>query len=56
MGYDYDRVIQELHVLQNAYSNDNDSDSNNDSNDAENFSDDKIIEESDADSTICYNI
>jgi len=51
-----DRVIQELNVLQSAYNNDNESDSNNDSNDEENFSDDKIIEESDTDSTIWNNI
>jgi len=55
MGYDYDRVIQELNVLQND-NNDNNSDSDDDSNDKENFSDDEIIEDSDADSTIWYNI
>ncbi len=49
MGYDYDRVIQEL----NAYSDDNNSDNDNNDSDEENFSDDNIlVDESDDYGTI----
>ncbi len=50
MGYDYDRVVEELHKLQDTNNNDDDNDSDSDE-EIDSSDDDESVEESDNNST-----